>query len=550
MTISTTQQVDFLWKKVGYGVSKSDIPSIKDATNENIISSPFLPGDKIWTQSELIPAVKPLIDSSIVRVYGSTNIAKCTEDVTSTINRTWLTGLTDWIPTQFGSTYQVQVYLAPSNTIDPQGTGDQLYAAGSGNDDEWIFDYQSGVLHFIGANLPAFDFTNKSIFIYGGKYIGNKGLTTLTHGTFGDITISGNTISSTSDIVFQVPVGTISMSNNPITNIGYSSVPTNAATVQFVTDRIADLHPNAIWQGDSIVSLNDAAGPGGILSITIDGTLISTFTNTTANIANLSISNTTVSSTSNIGLTPGPGAIVSINASSALVLPVGSTIARPVSAQIGMVRFNSTLGILEVYNGSAWVSSQAQIANQVFVGDSVTYTYLLDQPAYAENILVMINGVVQVPFTAYITSGSSITFNEPPLASDTVEIRFITLMISAGSPSTPSNGTIVVSSSPVLVGTIPVEMDAFSVMEYQVARYTASITTSAGDVEIADVMVAQNGSFNGTNAKVTVTGTGMIASGPTSVTWATFMTNGICVLTAVSSSPGTKIKLHKTYFTV
>ena len=62
-----------------------------------------------------------------------------------------------------------------------------MFATGSGNDDEWFFDYQSGVLHFIGANLPnGISFTGKSVYISGARYTGQKGLQNLS-------TSSGNT---------------------------------------------------------------------------------------------------------------------------------------------------------------------------------------------------------------------------------------------------------------------------------------------------------------------------------------------------------------------
>ena len=38
MAISDDQKIDYLWKKLGYGASKTDINSIKGATNESIPS--------------------------------------------------------------------------------------------------------------------------------------------------------------------------------------------------------------------------------------------------------------------------------------------------------------------------------------------------------------------------------------------------------------------------------------------------------------------------------------------------------------------------------
>ena len=68
-------------------------------------------------------------------------------------------------------------------------------ATGTGNDDEWFFDYQSGVLHFIGENLPnGVDFSGKSIYISGARYSGPLGLGGVASGNFsGDVDFSSTT---------------------------------------------------------------------------------------------------------------------------------------------------------------------------------------------------------------------------------------------------------------------------------------------------------------------------------------------------------------------
>ena len=210
MALSTTEQLDYLWKKIGYGVTKTDTASTKQAYNESIASPLLLRADKLWTQSGEIPGVKPTTTSSIVRVYkdgtGSwSSTVKCTEDLTATDNRTWKTNLTDWIPPEFGSTYLVTVYIDNDNSTSPQTTGTQLYAAGASasSNDEWFFDYQSGVLHFIGTNLPTditSGVTGKSIFISGARYIGTFGISgsvSSTSADLGNIHVEQNTISST-----------------------------------------------------------------------------------------------------------------------------------------------------------------------------------------------------------------------------------------------------------------------------------------------------------------------------------------------------------------
>ena len=154
MAISNDQKLDYLFKKVGFGVSKTDTNANKLAANEAIASPLLLRGDKVWQQASSIPATLPGTSTSEVTVYGSSNPVECTSDVTATANRTWKTGTTDWIPPEFGSTYLVSVYIHTSS--DPAGAisiSNKVFTTGSGNNDEWFFDYQSGVLHFIGDNL-------------------------------------------------------------------------------------------------------------------------------------------------------------------------------------------------------------------------------------------------------------------------------------------------------------------------------------------------------------------------------------------------------------
>jgi len=198
MAITDAKKVDYLWKKIGYGATKTDTNANKLAPNEAIASPLLLRGDKTWNQASSIPAVLPGSSSGVVTVYPTSNPNETTADATATANRTWKTGLTDWIPPEFGSTYQVKVYIHTSGDAAGATGGDQVFATGSGNNDEWFFDYQSGVLHFIGANLPnGVSFTGKSVYISGGRYTGTIGLQNNVANT-GDFTFSGNTISTSS----------------------------------------------------------------------------------------------------------------------------------------------------------------------------------------------------------------------------------------------------------------------------------------------------------------------------------------------------------------
>lgn len=203
MAISDTQKVDYLWKKVGYSATKTD--NVKAGFEEAIPSPLQIRGDKVMTDSSLIPSSIPGANAYPVTVYTTSLPFECTVDgTTATPNRSWKTGLTDWISPEFGSTYQVKVWVNLSNSAgNASSAGTSLSAGGSGNNDEWFFDYQAGLLHFIGTNLPnGVSFTGKSVYVSGARYTGTFGVSAPgASGSIGNLTISNVTISANTSAV-------------------------------------------------------------------------------------------------------------------------------------------------------------------------------------------------------------------------------------------------------------------------------------------------------------------------------------------------------------
>lgn len=181
MAISDSQKIDLLWKKIGFGKAKTDTNASKKAPNEPVASSLIIKDSDIWNQSSSITSVIPSANSSIAVVYSDaiSDALEIVEDGSSSDNRTWKTNTTNWIPPGFGATYQLKVYAAPTNTADVQTAGTQLFETGSGSSDEWFFDYQSGILNFIGDNLPSAIGTSSGnvIYVSGARYVGNTGVT-------------------------------------------------------------------------------------------------------------------------------------------------------------------------------------------------------------------------------------------------------------------------------------------------------------------------------------------------------------------------------------
>jgi hypothetical protein len=199
MAINQNQIVDYLYKKLGFGVSKTDYPSAKSPSNETIPSPLLIPGADIWQLSDEIPAINvaPTSNSSVVTAYNDTlgSTVTCVPDPTTlTRNETWLTGLTDWIPTEFGSGYQVLAYAAPAGTTNPQTRGVWLPPQGTGNSDAWFFDYQSGVLNFADTNIPT-AVTGNVVYVTGARYTGQKGIRNFPEGlTLGSLEVTGSSV--------------------------------------------------------------------------------------------------------------------------------------------------------------------------------------------------------------------------------------------------------------------------------------------------------------------------------------------------------------------
>jgi hypothetical protein len=283
MAITDTQKVDYLWKKIGYAATKTDTNANKKAPNEAIASPLLLRADKVWKLASSIPATQPGSSSSPLTVYPTSAPTECTADATATTSRTWKTGLTDWIPPEFGSTYLVKVYVHTSgNAGSAAGSGDTLSATGSGNNDEWFFDYQSGVLHFIGTSLPnGINFSGKSVYVAGSRYTGDFGVGSAT----GAFTFTDNRLQTTStneEIIIE-PAGTgyvaIDATSGLIVPVGTTAQrPTGqAGLVRFnSTSSALELYTGSTWSNvSSSVSLDDFTGDGSDTTFSLSQTATS-----------------------------------------------------------------------------------------------------------------------------------------------------------------------------------------------------------------------------------------------------------------------------------
>ena len=106
--------------------------------------------------------------------------------------------------------------------------------------------------------------------------------------------------------------------------------------------------------------------------------------------------------------------------STSVVMPSGSSATRPDAPVFGQFRFNTDVGLIEFYNGIVWstLSAGGSIAYTVddFVGNGVTTVFTMSvQEAIAQQIIVFVGSVYQIPVTNYtVNGGFDITFTSAP----------------------------------------------------------------------------------------------------------------------------------------
>ena len=372
MAISDSQKVDYLWKKIGYSATKSD--NVKAGFEEAIPSPLQIRGDKVMSDSGSIPGTIPGANTSILTVYTTSLPYECAVDgTTATPNRTWKTGLTDWISPEFGSTYQVKVWVNLASSAGNASTaGTSLSAGGSGNNDEWFFDYQAGLLHFIGTNLPnGVSFTGKSVYVSGARYIGTFGVSTpvsVGNLTISNVTISANTaaVSSSANIILSTSgSGAFKFTGNavglPSGNTAQRPTTVAAGYLRFNTDTAGiEIYDGSAWDnttatitsqilnGNGIANtftLSSTVGSVADLIVSVNGTLQQPTTAYSVNGTLITFAETPVAGdvievrhiaggavsidslalgTSNI-IIPTPNSAINVSTNGNLVLQIGTT---------------------------------------------------------------------------------------------------------------------------------------------------------------------------------------------------------------------------------
>jgi hypothetical protein len=150
-----------------------------------------------------------------------------------------------------------------------------------------------------------------------------------------------------------------------------------------------------------------------------------------ANIGNLNVTDTTISSitaNANIVIDPNGTGFFEIAGTNGFVMPVGNTAQRPSPVTAGTMRFNNETTRVEYYDGTEWDIIAGGITNQTLNGDGSSVTFVLSRETTSAAILVMLNGVVQLPVVAYNmvpNPSANLVFTEAPVSTDVIDVRFL-----------------------------------------------------------------------------------------------------------------------------
>ena len=232
---------------------------------------------------------------------------------------------------------------------------------------------------------------------------GRIGIGTATPGTplevvgdskLANVSISNNTISST-----EVDADLILAPN------GTGNISMSGATINNVADPTED---------------QDVA-----TKIYVDGII----DNTEDRLGNLYVDDVTITSipSDSDHIIDAEEGLFIVDGTAGIVIPTGTSDERRDPATEGTLRYNTTIGQLEVYDGVDWKAFgiDQNITNQMLTGDGSTTTFTLIDTATTLTVIVSINGTLQEPVSAYSVTDTTLTFTEAPGSSDVIHVRRI-----------------------------------------------------------------------------------------------------------------------------
>jgi hypothetical protein len=200
--------------------------------------------------------------------------------------------------------------------------------------------------------------------------------------------------------------------------------------------------------------------------------------------------------------------LVSFNTTASFVIPRGNIAQRPATGVTGMMRFNSTTNTLEIYNNTDWIGVGSTvftvITDQQFNGDGVNVAFTLSNASTTASTIVSINGVLQIPTSAYSVANVTLTFTEAPASGDLIDVRALTTTATVLSIRNVSSNAVVsvddTSATVAITGDLTVTGNA-TVLG---AVATDQILNGTSKIEIPDPNQDIHFDINGVNEVVLI----------------------------------------------
>ena len=456
------------------------------------------------------------------------------------------------------------VFTGASITLSSTSQAGSYTTTGGGQ----VTGYITGPIGSNTANTGAFTtVTSTSTITATGNIVANSGVASTTT-TTGALTVNGGVGVSGA---FNVGAGLNLQGNGYIT--------TNQATASVFTGT------NAISIGSSIgnTTVNNglvATGNTWINSAGVAGNLI-VQGNTTAGYSNLLVTN---GFTGQVGVKVAPGSIPTsasfqVNSTDSMIVPKGTTGQRPSGGNevAGMLRFNSSTGFLEFWSGTQWATGGATfttVTSDSFTGDGTTTAFTLSQASTTAGVIVLINGIAQIPTTAYSVSSTTLTFTEAPLATDIIDARTIVTTTQVSSLNDGTTYIVVANTAAVIYASVQssnvwvantstyfnggisafnsnislspstlTTVDTFSKTKFRSAKYIVTVSDFANTkYQTAEVLVVHDG----TTAYATQYGV-MSTTGTSFVTYAASVSGSNVILQANSTSSVSYCSVQQIY---
>ena len=554
MAISDAQKVDLLFKKY-FGVAKTDTSTNKGAGNEAIPSSVFVRNDKLWYQSQDIPAVAANVVGIVRPWVGTERIALAADTTTTPVSNvypTWKANLINWIPPEFGATYAVKLYAENGGNVDPSGNT-TLSDSGIGSVGEWNFDYQSGVLNFIGGTIPAVLTGSlnqtKVLYLTGYQYTGLVGVPATT-----------DLVANIANVVLSI--ANVSQSITQITNrFVANTILSNSIISGTITANTLNVLGNVSFgsgQGGTLSGLSYVYATNVIANVLFANTIAPT--RITGNLVvddkifanglilrNIDVTDTVVSG----NITGGGGSTfntLQANTITTSSLNVTSNIITLLSGVTGAPTTNASISVNRGTNADVALRWEEEIDRWQFTNDGSLY-YNLPVPSEYDNVIYSLSAETSnVTYAANIrltgTKGSGNV-----LVQDQIAIKGTGLV----RVSRQDADTIVVDAgvAPVVVTPVgvatPVEITRFAASSYRTAEYIYTLNVASySDINHANLynagkilMLHDNSSATFTQYAMLLTGTGEELA-----TFTANINNGNVILYAQAAMAGDQITVR------